>query len=244
MKIKTIKLDGIPSTQDYAKHLAEDGAPEGTVVTAKTQERGRGRLGRRWLSPEGGLWFSVILRPKNRPSEITGLTLLAAVSITEAINAVCSIKAGIKWPNDILIEGKKVGGILTELTSETNQVKYVILGVGVNVNLDVSVFPHDLLMPATSLQQETGTEVNLDELLNACLRNIDKDYEVFRDDFADILSRWKTLSVIIGKRVVVSQPGRVLSGVATDVDKDGALLVAADDGVSHLVHAGDLSIIR
>lgn len=244
MKTTTINLDEIPSTQDYAKSLAENGAPEGTVVKATTQARGRGRLGRRWLSPPGGLWFSVILRPVSRPSEITGLTLMAAVSIAEAVNSVTDVKAGIKWPNDILVGGKKLGGILTEMTAEMNRVRYVILGVGVNVNFNTAILPHDLLMPATSLEEETGREVDLDGLLEACLVNLNRDYEIFRENFAEIISRWKALSVVIGQNVVVSQPGLVISGIAVDIDKDGALLVKDSEGIDHLVHAGDLSIIR
>jgi BirA family biotin operon repressor/biotin-[acetyl-CoA-carboxylase] ligase len=244
MKISQVNLEETPSTQDYAKSLAENGASEGTVVKATTQARGRGRLGRRWLSPPGGLWFSVILRPVSRPSEITGLTLMAAVSIAEAVNTVTDVKAGIKWPNDILVGGKKLGGILTEMTAEMNRVRYVILGVGVNVNFNTSILPHDLLMPATSLEEETGREVDLDGLLEACLANLNRDYEGFRENFADIISRWKALSVVIGQNVVVSQPGRVISGIAVDIDKDGALLVKDGEGIDHLVHAGDLSIIR
>lgn len=244
MKISIIKIDKVSSTQDYAKRLAGEGAPEGTAVVARTQTQGRGRLGRRWLSPEGGLWFSLILRPSCRPSEVAGLTLLAAVSVAEAVNAIADVKAGIKWPNDILVGRKKLGGILTEMKAEMNVVDYVVLGVGLNVNVETSRFPHDLLMPATSIKEEVGRELDLDDILDACLDNLARDYGLFRDNFNDIMSRWKALSMVLGRRVVVVQSGMRISGTAFDVDSGGALLVSDDQGVTHLVHAGDLSILR
>ncbi|MFA5867924.1 MAG: biotin--[acetyl-CoA-carboxylase] ligase [Actinomycetota bacterium] len=244
MKISITKLDTVSSTQDHAKHLAEGGATEGTVVVARVQDHGRGRLGRRWLSPEGGLWFSLILRPACPPARVAGLTLLAAVSVTEAINAETGVKAGIKWPNDILIGDKKLGGVLTEMTATMNVVDYVVMGIGLNVNVATDKFPHDLLMPATSLQEETSREANLDEILDVCLKNLARDYELFGGHFNDIMSRWKALSLVLGRQVTVSQPGKCISGTAFDVDGDGALLVSDDQGATHVVHAGDLSILR
>ncbi len=244
MKISKIKLEAVSSTQDYAKRLAAEGAPEGTVVVARIQERGRGRLGRRWLSPEGGLWFSLILRPSCAPARVSGLTLLAAVSVTEAINAKTSVNAGIKWPNDILIGGKKLGGILTEMTAAMNVVDYVVLGVGLNVNVETAEFPHDLLMPATSLKEETGRESDLDEILDAIMDNLTRDYGLFVGHFNDVMSRWKALSIVLGREVIVSQPGKRITGTAFDIDGDGALLVSDDQGATHIVHAGDLSILR
>jgi BirA family transcriptional regulator, biotin operon repressor / biotin---[acetyl-CoA-carboxylase] ligase len=244
MKISTTRLDSVSSTQDYAKRLAGEGAPEGTVVVARTQDQGRGRLVRRWLSPEGGLWFSMILRPACRPSQVAGLTLLAAVSIAEAVNAKTGVKAGIKWPNDILVGNKKLGGILTEMKTEMNVIDYVALGVGLNVNVDTVNFPHDLLMPATSLKEETGQELDIDEILDVCLENLTSDYGLFLSNFDDVMSRWKALSLVLGRRVIVAQPGRQIAGTAFDIDNDGALLVRDDEGATHIVHAGDLSILR
>ncbi len=244
MKISITKLETVSSTQDYAKRLAEEGAPEGTVVVARIQDHGRGRLGRRWLSPEGGLWFSLILRPSCPPAQVAGLTLLAAVSVAEAINEEAGAKAGIKWPNDILIGDKKLGGVLTEMTATMNVVDYVVVGIGLNVNVETDKFPHDLLMPATSLQEEISREVNLDEILDACLKNLERDYGLFGGNFNDVMSRWKALSLVLGRKVIVSQPGKRISGTAFDIDGDGALLVRDDQGATHVVHAGDLSILR
>jgi BirA family transcriptional regulator, biotin operon repressor / biotin---[acetyl-CoA-carboxylase] ligase len=244
MKISKVELSEVSSTQDYAKRLAEEGAPEGTVVVARIQEHGRGRLGRRWLSPEGGLWFSIILKPSCRPASVAGLTLLAAVSVAEAVNAKTGVMAGIKWPNDILIGGKKLGGILTEMKVERNVVDYVALGIGINVNVETSNFPHDLLMPATSILEEAGQESDLGAILDAILDNLARDYGLFRDNFNDIMSRWKSLSLVLGRKVTISQPGSQISGMAFDVDSDGALLIRDDQGVTHVVHAGDLSILR
>lgn len=244
MTLTINRLDEVSSTQESAKQLAEAGAVEGTVVVARTQERGRGRLGRRWLSPPGGLWFSIVLRPTCPPARVAGLTLLAAVSVANAVRSVTKIEAGIKWPNDILIGGRKVGGILTEMTAEMNVVKYVVLGVGLNVNIDTSGFPHDLLMPATSLKEEAGRQVDLEKLLKTCLKNLTADYKKLGDGFVEILERWKALSVVIGKKVKVSQPGTAIEGKAVAVHADGALEVVDGEGSSHIVHAGDLSILR
>jgi len=238
------RLEEVISTQDSAKQLAEAGALEGTVVVARTQVRGRGRLGRRWLSPDGGLWLSIVLRPTCPPARVAGLTLLTAVSITEAVRKVAKVEAGIKWPNDILVNGKKLAGIITEMTAEMNVVKYVVLGIGLNVNVDTSEFPHDLLMPATSLREETGRPVDLERILKACLNNLVRDYTKLDDGFEDVLKRWTELSVVIGKEVKVSQPGQTIEGKAVGAHADGALEVVDADGVSHVVHAGDLSILR
>ena len=145
-------------------------------------------------------------------SESSRFDASTAVSITEAVRKVSGVEAGIKWPNDILVDGKKLAGIITEMTAEMNVVRYVILGIGLNVNVNTSEFPHDLLMPATSLKEETGRPVDLEKILKACLNNLVRDYAKLADGFEDVLARWTTLSVVIGKKVKVSQPDRRLRG--------------------------------
>src|SRR5258706_11021742 len=153
------------STNDVIEKLARDGVKEGVVIFAESQTRGRGRLGRKWISPEHkGLWFSVLLRPDLRPQEATQLTVASATALRRAIEAETGLKPEIKWPNDILIGGKKVAGILTEMGAEVDRVKHIILGIGVDVNLDADELPADLLQTATSLKIETGEMISRAEL--------------------------------------------------------------------------------
>src|ERR1017187_8118407 len=165
------------STNDVIERLARDGVKEGAVVFAESQTRGRGRLGRKWMSPpRRGLWFSVLLRPDLRPQEATRLTVASATALRRAIETQTGLKPNIKWPNDILIHGKKVAGILTEMSAELDCVKYVVLGIGVDVNLNHSDFPAELRKLATSLKAELGRPVSRPELAVAILRELDHDY--------------------------------------------------------------------
>src|SRR6202142_2836025 len=149
------------STNDVIEKLARDGVKEGAVVFAESQTKGRGRLGRKWISPERkGLWFSVLLRPDLRPQEATQLTVASATALRRAIQSATGLQPEIKWPNDILIGGKKVAGILTELNAELDKVRYVILGIGIDVNLDANEFPVELKKNATSLKIENGETVS------------------------------------------------------------------------------------
>src|SRR5437016_4891142 len=165
------------STNDVVEKMARDGVKEGVVVFAESQTKGRGRLGRKWSSPRGkGLWFSLLLRPDLRPLEATRLTVASATAVRRAIAKQTGLKPEIKWPNDILVGGRKVAGILTELNAELDRVKYVILGIGVDVNLNASDFPADLRRQATSLKAELGRPVCRADLAIAILRELDRDY--------------------------------------------------------------------
>ncbi len=165
------------STNDVIEKLARDGVKEGVVVFAESQTSGRGRLGRKWISPERkGLWFSILLRPDLRPQETTQLTVASATALRRAIQSETGLKPEIKWPNDILIGGKKVAGILTELSAELDRVKHVILGIGVDVNLGAGEFPPELRKIATSLKIESGRAIERPELAAAILRELDFDY--------------------------------------------------------------------
>ena len=166
------------STNDVIEKLARDNVPEGAVVFAESQTRGRGRLGRKWMSPaRKGLWFSILLRPAMRPATVTQLTIAAATGLFRAIRAQTGITPEIKWPNDILIHGKKIAGILTELSAELDKVKYVILGLGIDVNITTAEFPAELRKLATSLRIETGRLQNRADLAIKILQELDRDYD-------------------------------------------------------------------
>src|SRR5437899_2759483 len=181
------------STNDVVEKLAHDGLKEGIVVFAESQTKGRGRLGRKWLSPaKKGLWFSVLLRPDLRPQQTTQLTVASATALRRAIQSHTGLNAEIKWPNDLLIRGKKVAGILTELNAELDRVKYVIVGIGVDVNLNPADFTADLRKLATSLKTELGKPVSRPELAVAILRELDRDYaRVCSGCFAAVADEWE-----------------------------------------------------
>jgi len=237
-------LEVVTSTQDIAKDMALKGAPDGTVVMAKKQTQGRGRLGRKWFSPEGGLWFSVIMRPEIAPGEAPKITLLGAVSIAQAVREVTGLEAEIKWPNDILIKDRKVGGILTEANAVMDKLNFILLGVGINVNVDTSIFPENLLMPATSLSSESGQKIELPLLLQSCLKHLQSYYVFLKTDFEKILDEWRQLSAILGRQVRVSALGETLEGIAMDVDEQGSLLLEVSSGEVRTVRLGDLFILQ
>lgn len=230
------------STNDVAEKLARDGVKEGVVVFAESQTKGRGRLGRRWLSPKGkGLWFSVLLRPALRPLAVTRLTIAAATALRRAIHLQTSLPAEIKWPNDILVRGKKVAGILTELQAELDKVKCVILGVGVDVNLDARDFPADLRSLATSLKAESGAAVCRPELAAAILRELDADCAKVRHGrFASVAEEWERHCSILGHHVVINMGDRKLAGRAEALDTDGALLLRTQHGHLERIIGGDV----
>ena len=220
------------STNDVIEKLARDGVKEGVVVFAESQTKGRGRLGRKWISSaHKGLWFSVLLRPDLRPQETTQLVVAAATALFRAIKSETGLKPEIKWPNDILIGGKKVAGILTELSAEVDRVKHVILGIGVDVNLDVKEFPTELRKSATSLKIESGGTIERAELATAILRELDRDYtRVCAGKFASLADEWEENCTTIGKNVAVQIGGRKIRGRAEALDDGGALLLRTEYG--------------
>ena len=221
----------VDSTNDVAKYLAENGAEEGTVVVAEIQNRGKGRRGKTWISPPGGVWMSIILRPDIPPSRAPQLTLVTGVAVAETLKKELKLNVGIKWPNDILIGNKKVCGILTEVNASINKVNYVIVGIGIDMNVDVPLFPPDLQKGATSLKNELDTEINGAILVQKFLLNLEKLYNQFTaDKFPDILNEWRSLSKTIGSRVEVRTRGKTVQGYAVGINKDGILILELDDG--------------
>ena len=232
------------STNDVIEKLARDGVKEGAVVFAESQTAGRGRLGRRWTSPPGtGLWFSVLLRPDFRPSETTRLTVASAVALIRAVEKESGITAEIKWPNDILVRGRKVAGILTELNAELDHVKYVILGMGVNVNLKASDFPVELRKIATSLKIESGRTMDRAQLAAAILRSLDEVYaRIHAGEFAAVADEWESRCSTLGRQVSIRMGNRHIQGRAESLGEDGALLLRTDHGHLEHITGGDVTL--
>jgi len=234
-------FETLDSTNNYAKELAAREAPEGTVVIAETQTGGRGRLGRDWNSPPGvGLYVSVVLRPMLPPMELPQITLTAAVAVVRAVRRVTGMAPGIKWPNDLLLNGKKLGGILTEMETESDRIRHVVIGLGLNVNnLD---FPTELTGIAASLAQALGRTFSRVELLQAWLEEFEALYGRFLNQgFPEILEEWKLYAVTLGRAVTVQQGPRKISGQAVDVASDGALLLQTPGGEMVRVTSGEIT---
>ncbi|WP_224982130.1 biotin--[acetyl-CoA-carboxylase] ligase [Geomonas agri] len=241
-----ICLKETESTNQVAFKLAEDGALEGTVVIADAQTAGKGRLGRVWLSPPGvNLYCSVVLRPAIAPMAACQLTFLSVVAVARAIESCTTLKPQIKWPNDILISGKKVAGLLNEMNAETEKVNFVVLGIGVNLNLDMASISESLLRhPATSLLQEGGVEVDRLAFTKALLIELDRLYDVFlAEGEAPVRAEWLERSAIKGRNVKVSQGEREFVGMVQGVDSFGALLVQLSDGRMETVLSGDVALV-
>ena len=232
------------STNDVIEKLARDGVKEGAVVYAETQTKGRGRLGRKWISPaHKGLWFSILLRPDLRPQMTTQLTVASATALRRAIKLQTGWSPEIKWPNDILMGGKKVAGILTEMSAELDRVRYVILGIGVDVNLTASDLPAELRTIATSLRIETGKPVSRAELAVNILRELDKDYALIcSGKFTGVADEWESYCTTIGREVTVQLGARQIRGCVESLDEDGALLLRSEHGHLERIIGGDVTL--
>ena len=235
-------FEDVSSTNTVAKALAADGAVEGTIVVSEAQGAGRGRLSRGWFSPAGkGIWFSLILRPDFLPQDAPKCTLLAAVAVVRAIRQF-SLSVGIKWPNDILFEGRKLVGILTEMSAEMERVNYIVIGTGINVNMDTADFPPEVVEIATSLSIMKGEHLPRVKLLQAVLTAMEELYlDVLQNGFVSVLDEWRQYSVTLGQEVRVLGIHESFVGKAVDIDEDGALLVDTEHGRRRVL-AGDVSI--
>ncbi|MFC1862414.1 biotin--[acetyl-CoA-carboxylase] ligase [Thermodesulfobacteriota bacterium] len=231
------------STNARARELASKGASEGTIVIAENQTQGRGRKGRSWFSPaEQGIYISLVLRPLIAPNEAPKMTLLTGVAVAETLLSLTDLEINIKWPNDILISGKKVAGILTEISTEMDAIEYVIVGLGLNVNT-VS-FPDDIKEKATSLFIEAGRHFSRSKLIGNYLKWHEKYYDELKIiGFSPVMKRWKALSNIAGKLVRVEMIDRDITGKVLGIDEDGALIVEDNDGISQRIFAGDVILI-
>jgi len=233
----------IPSTNTLATELAQQGAAEGTIVVAEQQTGGKGRLGRDWISPKGNLFVSIILRPPVPVHRAPLATLMGAVAVASAVRRRTGLHAGIKWPNDLLVNGRKVCGLLSEMSAEPDRVRHLVLGIGVNVNLDPAVLPPEVRTRSTSLAAESSGSVDRTQLLADLLEQLEHWYAGFLTGPDAVLSAWRELNVTLGRRVSVSGPGGVFDGEARDIDIEGRLIVRLDDGTERSVGAGDVTLL-
>jgi BirA family transcriptional regulator, biotin operon repressor / biotin---[acetyl-CoA-carboxylase] ligase len=228
------------STNDVARELACEGAPEGTLVVAEHQTAGRGRLNRRWHAPPGSsLLLSLVFRPSLAPHQMQWLTMACGLAVVDAVAASTGLQAGLKWPNDVLIGACKVGGILTEVELRGEEVDHAVVGIGLNVNLDPRQIPEDLPVPASSLSHELGRPVDRLDLLRVLLQAVEDRYMALRRGRSPH-EEWAQRLTTLGQRVVVRQGGERLEGVAEGVGAEGALLLRLPDGRQKRILAGDI----
>ena len=241
-----IVLKQTTSTNDEIEKAAMNGHKEGLVVFAESQTHGRGRMGRRWSSPAGkGLWFSFLLRPRLAPGECTQLTAATATALVRAIQDKTNISPEIKWPNDLMIQGKKVAGILTEMSAELDNVRHVIIGIGIDVNQTASEFPAEIQSTATSLKLVTGKNISRTDLAITILRELDQDYSrIVRGKFSAVADEWASHCSTLGRQVKIEVGQRRIIGRAEALDESGALLLRTEHGRVERVTGGDLTVTK
>ena len=234
----------VDSTQTIAHQLVASGAPEGTLVLAETQTAGRGRMGRKWHSPAGkGIWMSLVLTPRIPVYFMPQLTLLCAVALCRSIQKVVKVDIGIKWPNDLLIGGKKVSGILLESSGEDERLKYVIAGIGISANLKLEDYPEELRSIATSLAIESGKDIVREQLVQAFLIEFEELYGLYIDKgFAPIRLLWEALSVTLNRPIRTHSPSGFVEGMAESLDDSGALTVITETGDKVKIYSGDIEL--
>lgn len=233
------------STNDRASELAETGAPHGTVVTAEEQTAGRGRLGRSWFSPAGtGIYLSILLRPAISPERAPGLSVMTALALARTLEPYAPGEVAIKWPNDLLLAGKKVAGILTELSAERGKISHLIVGVGVNVNHGVGNFPEDLRSSATSLRRVLKRKLSRVAIAQQFLRQFEKSYQRYvKVDLSADRRALKQYSSLMGKEVTLLSGEIRQHGLAVDIDSSGCLVLQQEDGRIH-VAAGEVTVAK
>lgn len=236
----------IGSTNTIAAELAEKDKVEGAVVIADRQERGRGRLGRCWVSPPGvNIYMSILLRPEIEPKDVTLITIMAAIGCTLALRRVTGINVTIKWPNDLMVSDKKMGGILTEVRIARKKVKYAITGIGINVNMDSDALPDALKGIATSVKIETGVPYSRTRIIVEILDEIDHWYRTLKEKRRkELLSEWQQLTSTLGRNVKITLGKETLIGLAESIDDEGMLILRLPSGASRVIRDGDLAILR
>lgn len=240
---KLVYLDEVDSTNNYARKLAEDGAPHGTLVVAEYQNGGKGRRGRTWVMPHGqAIAMSLIARPDIRPEKASMMTLVIGMAAAKAIREVTGLDAKIKWPNDIVVNGKKISGILTEMSAEMDGINYVVIGIGINANF--TEFPEELRETATSLQQQLGHSVDRGAVICAIMKEFEAYYENFMEtqSMKGLAEEYQQMLVNLNRQVRVLEPGNEYSGIARGIDEAGQLLVEKENGETAAVYAGEVSV--
>lgn len=233
-----------PSTQIIAHQLAQEGTPAGTVVLTEEQTAGRGRMSRRWDSaPRKGIWMSVVLRPDIVPQKAPQFTLVAAVAVVRAIDEITGLKADIKWPNDILLDGKKCTGILTELQSDADGIQAMIIGIGLNVNQSLEDFDESIQEIATSLKMASGHDVDRQALVRSILYYLEQYTEMYmKEGFGPLKLMWESYAVTIGKPVRARMATETLEGIAEGINDEGVLQLRTADGKVHGIYSADIEI--
>ena len=239
-------FESVSSTNTVAMEMAAQGCAEGTIVIAETQTTGKGRLGRSWISPAGkNLYMSIVLRPAMSPRDATALTLLSAVACASAIRHSSSVAVTIKWPNDIIVGDRKLGGILTEIKADLDRITHAVVGIGINVNLALADMPDEIAVIATSIINQTGEPTSRTELAGEVIREFDKWYGLLKTKGKQvIIDEWLAMSSTIGKQVLVSAGKVHLKGSAEGIDDEGLLILKLADGTYRKVSAGDVTIAR
>ncbi len=239
-----LSYEEVDSTNDLAMRLAADGAKEGTVIFSEHQRRGRGRLHRRWHSSrKKDLLLSIILRPAFHPRYVTQLTITSALATAQAVREMYRLPALIKWPNDIIINEKKCGGILIEMSAELDSIEHVVVGTGINVNSHETDFPKNLRGRATSLSIELGTKCDRIAFAKELLRQFEKHYDrLISEGFNGIRREWEDLSLSLGRRVEACSEDETITGMAVRLDDDGGLLIRTDTGIVRKKFGGDLTV--
>jgi BirA family biotin operon repressor/biotin-[acetyl-CoA-carboxylase] ligase len=236
----------IGSTNDEAFDLAAAGSPEGTVVIADSQTKGKGRLQRVWHSPAGSnIYTSIILRPYLEPQSAPQISILAGVAVAEIMDNFCPGMVNLKWPNDILLKGKKVCGILAQMKTSASRVDFIILGIGINININYNQLPQDIKNTATSLSIETGRNISRQELIIGLYENLAKWYKkLIADGFSAVKEKWLSMAPMIGKRVQIMSGDEVISGKALGIDEQGSLLLLTAEDRKIKISAGDVTILK
>jgi len=235
---RVIYYPRLTSTMDVARREAQRGAAEGTVVITDEQTMGKGRLKRAWLSPRGSIALSIILHPS--VFYLPSLIMLASLAVVHSIETITGLESQIKWPNDILINDKKVCGILIESDVRGNKVVYAIIGIGINVNFRLSAFP-EILSTATSLADELGRDVSRVDVIRCLLVEIEKLYLALPDG-ESVYEEWRDRLVTLGRKVQIKSGKAILEGIAESVARDGSLLLRHSNGSSTKIVAGDVSL--
>jgi len=232
-------FDELDSTNSTAKELALAGAEEGTVVLARTQNQGRGRFDRIWQSPEGGIYLSFILRPKVSAEKTSLLPFVAALALTKTIDSY-GLHATIKWPNDVRVNGKKIAGILLESEVIGHSSNYVVVGIGMNLNIDITHFSTDIQLKSTSMSHELGSPVDYHGFLRIFFIQFGSFYKLFLEQqYNRIIDEWKTYTDTLGKTIRVETSTETLQGIASDIDQSGFLLLRTEQGEIKKIMSGD-----
>lgn len=233
------------STNSIAKFLANHDAKEGTVLISEIQTNARGRLGKKWEAPEGGIWMSLILRPQVPPARIGLITLATGVAIAKSIRSL-GVDARIKWPNDVLIHGKKISGVLTEVNATFNEIDWIVVGIGIDSNLKLEDFSEDIRIGTTTLTEELPAKVDENELIAIFLNEFEKVYELYKDgEIETILKDWRDLADTIGKYVNITQTGgKITQGYVVGINNEGSLIIERQDGTLEKIISGELRTVE